>query len=344
MPVRPYIQGDEHQIIALFEKVFGHKISLDEWKWKFLQTPNDSNPFILLYEENDQILGHISLWVQDAFIDKKKTKIGTRVDTMVDPDARGKGIYKQLNQALLPYAEEEGIELLYGFPAETAKKLFIRYTNAQHIVDVPRLMYILRPVEAMTKKFSFLKWFKLLDQPIAAFRLRPFKQHHDGIQEITRCDERFDALQENGKAHFEVKLNRHKDYLNWRYFDHPERNYQMLAYIDNDEVKGYMVYRITEPDANGFCNGMLIDMDVADWDNDKVIQALIETAVTRMKKATVIQAWALSHMPTYHRLKKYGFIHKDSPMPMVAKETTADPIYTKDIEKWYITNGDLDSF
>src|SRR5690554_6031271 len=104
MGVRFYQPGDEEQINRLFTKVFQKERSLEEWKWKFVDKPGEMNPWILVFEENNQILGHISLWVNEAYINGQPQKIGVRIDTMVDPDARGKGIYRQLNNRMIDEA------------------------------------------------------------------------------------------------------------------------------------------------------------------------------------------------------------------------------------------------
>src|SRR5699024_6603563 len=153
-------------------------------------------------------------------IDEEIQKIGLRIDTMVDPEARGKGIYKQLIESQLEYAQERNITLLYGFPDEKAKELFMRYAEANHMEDVSRFALLLTPFTTAAKRNPFFKLFTKFDNLFVRRRLKKIEVN-EAIEEVNWCDERFDALQEKTKENAKVKVARHKEYLNWRYFEHP---------------------------------------------------------------------------------------------------------------------------
>ncbi|WP_246050156.1 GNAT family N-acetyltransferase [Aquibacillus sediminis] len=346
MTVRRYRAGDEQQIQALFEKVFKHKRSLSHWQWKFINTPTTTNPFILVFEEEGEILGHISLWVHDAFVDGKRTKLGLRVDTMVDPDAQGKGIYRKLNEHLFPEAKKDGISYVYGFPAAKAKQLFQRYTGAFHMTDMPRLVYVLRPLTLLSTKFSIMKVFSGFDRLVAAIRLGKFtKQSRNGeVREVEKFDQTFDQLAERLRNRYPVQLVRDAAYLNWRYREHPDYQYHVLGYYEKQELLGYLVYKIERNEQKGFTNGLIMDL-VVDENKQEVIQKeLLAIAMKKMSKVDMVQAWSLPSMELYDLLKKHGFIHKDSPVPLVGKEVTGTKTYASDYTNWFITTGDVDSF
>ncbi|KGP92417.1 hypothetical protein N780_13515 [Pontibacillus chungwhensis BH030062] len=339
MPIRTYQPGDEPKIQALFTKVFHKERSNEEWEWKFLQHPNAHNPWILLFEEEGEVLGHISLWIADAWIDGKQRTVGLRVDTMVDPDARGKGIYKKLNEKLLEEATEQGIDFLYGFPAEKAKELFLRYTGATHLTDMPRYVLMQRPVALLSSKLTPLKLFKMLDAPISKWQTRKLKPHGGTIEDVSEFDQAFDQLAEDTKHQAKAHLIRNAEYLNWRYTKHPEKTYKTFAYYKEETLRGYLTYSIEQkPD---YTNGFIIDWlarEEEDWD------ILLKEAAQRLKEVDVIQTWSLKATSSAKALEKHGFIHKDSPMPLVGKDIAHDTAHLHNDEAWYITPGDIDSF
>ena len=70
--IRFYQEGDESQIIYLFEKVYKKQITLDWWKWRYLRNPSDK-PQIALAFSGDQLVSHYA--VSPVFLSKRKTKI-----------------------------------------------------------------------------------------------------------------------------------------------------------------------------------------------------------------------------------------------------------------------------
>lgn len=338
MTVRRYHKGDEDQIQALFAKTFNHKRPLASWEWKFIKNPKQEQPFILVYEEENQLLGHISLWVTDAYLNGKQKRVGLRVDTMVDPEARGKGIYKKLNDSLIEEAKLDGIDYLYGFPAPKAKELFLRYTGASHLTDMPRWMLIQKPLSLLASKFSPLSILKPMDRLIGKFRSTNLNTKGYEIKNIHRCDEAFDHLAERSKSIAQGLVVRDAAYLNYRYFDHPEHHYTMIGVYKDGLLRGYVV---TRQQSGSFNNGMLVDWLAED---EKLWPVLLAAARKELKEVDVIQSWALLHSEAATTLKKEGFLHKDSPMPLVGK--AIDPAFTTmdHADQWFITPGDVDSY
>ncbi|SDO57688.1 GNAT family N-acetyltransferase [Halobacillus aidingensis] len=338
MTVRHYQPGDENQIQELFKKTFRQDRSLQSWSWKFIDNPKQTEPFILLYDEGGKILGHISLWITEAYIDGKKSKIGLRADTMVDPEARGKGIYKKLNDSLLVEAEHAGIDYLYGFPAPKAKELFLRYTGAHHMTDMPRWMFIQQPFSLLSTKVSPIGIFKPFDKIYKKFRGPKRIDNDYTFKKINKCDHSFDRLADQVRDHSHVMVVRDSAYLNWRYHDHPENTYDMYGLYEGEELKGYVV---TTKEEGKFTNGFIVDWLAL---HDDVWPLLLHQAFLNLHDADIIQTWCLEHSPPVKALKKQGFVHKDSPMPLVGKEISAHTVGLENPEKWFITPGDVDSF
>ncbi|GAA0436671.1 hypothetical protein GCM10008983_11750 [Lentibacillus halophilus] len=346
MTVRAYQTGDEPQIQALYHKVFEKDRSRDEWAWKFRDPPNALNPFIFVYEDDGALLGHIALWVSDAYINGVTEPIALRVDTMVDPDARGRGIYRQLNDAMLTAATDQGIKLLYGFPAAQAKEQLLKTTNAVHAGDVARHRVILDPVALAACVFSFLKPLKTL----GTWYKRWKRRHASGdvlpegwtLREVTTCDEQFDELADACQQMKPVMLKRDAAYLQWRYLRHPEATYRLIALSKDGHLQGYVVLTTeTVP----FKKGQAVIGHVVDalaYDDASVWEYLAKGAVATLAAADVIQLWASPDATAAHAFARIGVKEHDRPMPLVVNDLGADTGHH--LSDWWLTQGDVDSF
>lgn len=343
MAVRHYKKGDEDQILKLFEKVFRKTMSYKEWKWKYLDNPNRHEiPFTLVFEEDGKILGHTSLWVHKAVIDGEQKQIGLRIDTMVDPDARGKGIYRKLSERLIVDAEKEGISLLYGFPAPKAKELQIRYIGAHHLTDVHRWVYMNKPFSVAASKIKLLKVFSFLD-PIYRFFKRPFKKRSKKVDQYIQKVNTFDREFSFSALDEQVFLKRDTTYLNWRYVHHPINKYEILQWLEQDTVKGYVVYRTTTNEKN-LRIGFIVDLVATGENSDQIQLHLLEKALENMRSAHFIQAWTLPGQRIEKIFKKARFFQKDSPMPIVIRNINLNNIDLNNPANWFISMGDVDSF
>lgn len=339
MTVRRYQPGDEEQIQVVFEKTFKKKRSLKEWEWKFKHNPKFQQPFILVYEEDGKILGNFSLWMAEAFIHGEKKVIGLRVDTMVDPDARGRGIYKKLTDALFTEANNAGIDYLYGFPAPKAKELFIRYTGALELIQTPRLVHIQKPFTLLSTKVKPIRLLQPLDKLLSLRTNKSTLNQDITIQRINKFDSAFDQLAFDTRNLDSVLINRDSQYLNWRYIDHPTNEYRVHAMYKQEELQGYVITK--EENKGSYRNGFIVDLLAK---NEEAWLTLIDAAKQDLKDAALIQTWSLPHTIFSKSLKQKGFSHKDSPMPMVGIEVDPKLSTLGDYTEWFITPGDVDSF
>ncbi|WP_106496122.1 GNAT family N-acetyltransferase [Lentibacillus sp. Marseille-P4043] len=348
MAIRYYKTGDEGQIQELFKKVFNKERTLEHWEWKYIKNPQSLNPFILVYEEDQKIIGHIALWVANAYMEGKATKVALRVDTMVDPEARGKGIYRKLNEAMLAEAKESGISLLYGFPAPKAKELLLNTTNANYVEDISRYMLILDPGAIAANMYSFLSPIKSVGRVFKRLKQRKLKKTSLPVgwkvEAVEHCDQRFDQLAEKVKTIKPIMLKRDADYLNWRYLNHPENNYTILALTNNDELQGYVTVNKRKRD---FKNGQAMIGFIIDYlavEDKAVWEILLYSALTELQDVDMIQAWGFPGNIGTESLLHFGFKEKDKPMPLIVHELENNRNRYKNNHDWWLTQGDVDSF
>ncbi|WP_181346883.1 GNAT family N-acetyltransferase [Thalassobacillus sp. CUG 92003] len=348
MPIRPYQPGDEDRIQTLFTKVYEREQSMEEWRWKYEGPPRSDNPWILVYEEDGELLGHIGLWVMDAWIQGEPALLGLSLDAMVDPEAQLQGIYTELNKEMIQRARAEGLDYLYGFPTEEAKYHLLRHTEGIHLASITRYRSTLNPGALAANFHPALKSFNTVGKGYrkALFRA-PAAPVSEGrvIEEVLHCDERFDELAESAAQAKPIMVQRTADFLNWRYFDRPDKPYRMIALWEADKVLGYVVFSIEEV---AHRKGVYSVANIVDWlalDDPDVRKQLARTIREHVKHCDVLQSWAMKGDSASHQLlTKIGVRRKDEPMPVVVHHLGHLDAVFFNANNWRLLQGDVDTF
>jgi hypothetical protein len=97
-------------------------------------------------------------------------------------------------------------------------------------------------------------------RPLLSTRVR--QRGVDGfvVSELTEFDSRFDAFS-NSRNGLELSVLRDAAYLQWRYREHPTREYDALVCEENGEVCGYCVLSV-EATESRLARGYIVDLQV----------------------------------------------------------------------------------
>lgn len=343
MGIRFGQENDEKEINRLFQLVFGKQRSLNHWYWKYTRHPHNELPFILVYERNNHIVGHVALWVSSCYISGVEKKVGLRIDTMVDPQSRNQGIYQKLNEELLKIARQGGVEILYGFPAPKAKQKLLQRTQAANAGEISRYVLLLNPVKAASSKIKGLKLLNITGELYKRMRLRGRRKDWPSawkIEPVSQCDDRFTELAVKTNKLKRIMIKRDKFYLNWRYHQHPDNTYNMLAISFENSLCGYIVTKQeTKKAGSTFINvGTIVD-----WlsiEDEQARKYVIEAGISQLQNSDVIQTW-MTPGNGADLLKQSGFIEKDKPASLII-HSLLDKDYT--LDDWWLTLGDVDSY
>lgn len=317
MTIRDGKQSDNASVQRLFKKVFNKEHSASYWEWKYRRPL--SRPIVLIWEEDETILGHIAVWVLPAYVKGQPAEIGLRIDTMVDPEARGKGIYRKLNQEMMKRAAEADIQMLYGFPSPMAQAPLLKYTAASHKTDIARWMMMFPLLSSAGKK-----------------------KYGGRVERITAFDSRFDTLAEALKGQAEVHIKKSAAFLNWRYQNHPVYSYITLGLFKEEKLKGFIVIKkekkmIKKMPVN---IGSIVDISAVE---QKDADVLLAHGAGKLKSCAAVQLWTLPGSKLETSLRKLRFQKKDHPLPFVTHNLTHDASLDNP-ENWLIAQGDVDSF
>ena len=260
--IRPYRAGDEHAILATFNRVFRETNgagyvdrSLDFWHWQYRDTPEGHRISVAVTEDGTVAAHYAGVPMRVA------TPHGTRVfvhivDSFVHPEHRAglkaPGLFVT---TALPWFKDcyaRGDAIPYGFPVPRAERIGQRYL---HYHRLRSLDYLCRAVDA----------------PCAATPGIEVRQMH--------ClDRQVDALFAEFAATHTCLTVRSARYLTWRYLEVPGQPFEILGAYRHGELLGLCVLSLGNglvPDAVAIVDWMVPDL------RSEAVAALLAAAAER---------------------------------------------------------------
>lgn len=189
--------------------------------------------------------------------------IGQTGDVMSHPDARGHGFFTRLDRAAMQRTAELGWPVVFGLPNRQSAPLFLERLGWKGVGRLRPWTFVLCPgPEARRERLRagrLAAWFtpwayrrgrqarKAL-APRAEFRVVPVERFGPWVEPLVRVvGERYAWM-----------VRRDADWLNWRFFDSPNRRFDALRVLDeSDATIAYAVLQKPEP---GRALGFLVDL------------------------------------------------------------------------------------
>lgn len=249
---RPYKKGDEEQIIALFNEVFGSEFrqyrNPDQWVHDYIDNPLGPSVIYLAVDESARIVGHYALSRRVLEFKNRSIPAGLSLDTMVSPKYRGRGIFGKLARRAYSNAAENGIHLVYGFPNDNSKNYFFSKLKWQALPSLPFRAHPLKPrslFDGSLGQIANAVWAPISNQILKADPSESSIRETDFNQEIP------------GTVPF-FHCRRDSKFLNWRFADVADRTYLKYGYYNDNKLTGYIVGRAVE--YGGLRGGAVVDL------------------------------------------------------------------------------------
>ena len=247
LPVRPFREGDETQLVALFASVFGHSIDEPHWRWK-LDHATPETPNVLLAMSADrpvfQYAGIPTLFsIAGSHVDAMVS-----VDTMTAPDFRRRGLLTRVATDAYARWRDAGISFVLGLPNEQwgSRASALGWLP---LFKLQRLVLPLRP-EAMLAHRLSLPWLRQL--PLVStlwngwLSRPPAADKEVEIRRVTTAGAEFDALWERCEPDAEFGVIRDRRWVQWRFLSCPSRRYQVRLAMRGRDPVGYVAWHLVE--------------------------------------------------------------------------------------------------
>ncbi|MGI6120118.1 MAG: GNAT family N-acetyltransferase [Desulfosporosinus sp.] len=353
-----YLPENLAETIEMTREYYGDSWISDPAFLKWQYEANPAGPALIQLArdaETEQLAGQYVV-IPMRFKVSEQTIIGTlSLNTLTRQIFSGQGIFTGLAKVVYQHCADQGVKFCYGFPNPNSYPGFTKKLGFTDLGNVPLLLRPLNPKALVREKFG--QWLAPLALPFQSiFRVKDHSDDSYEVYPLTACNlAALDLFWTKIQHKYPIMGIRDADYLRWRYFDIPLRDYQVYGVRrkSSSALLGYIVGRCTE--VAGMSCGMIVDFLVSSDQpaagKDLLNRLLRFFVANHMNLAGSLM---LPHTEEYRLLKAAGFftcpkILEPQPFPVVYRrfspslgvETAkADPFLR--LKHWFLTMGDYD--
>ena len=273
---------------------------IESLRWQYLRNPT-GQVFVDFALSGTRIASIYA--TQPAFF-RLKDQVGVAaqsVDTLVDRDFRGRGLFTRRAQVVYDRIREAGGGLVYGFPNGHSARGFFGKLGWTSLDPVP---FIVRPLRTgyffskLFKKASVLDWPLPVRGSTAEF-----------IVDNPPLDHRFDSLWHAFSNSIECAVDRDATYMKWR-LNKPNEHYQTLGVFSGEELQAFCAFKVV--DKHGGRIAYIVEL-LHRPESEAAATALLNEALRRAKsqRADLAMAWNFRHSPNHRAFKRAWF----APLP-----------------------------
>jgi GNAT superfamily N-acetyltransferase len=345
--VRDGNKMDMEGILSLRGVVFRQeeKDKLDPrfWGWEFLEGP-DGQGWIYIVEDGSKIVGHFAD-IPRSFSVQGEPILGTlSLDLMVHPDYWRRGIFEALGRYGIERVRKENGRFLIAFPIRQETIHGLKKIGWKEVVKLPVLVYPIR-FSGIINRYLHFPLLSLVAGGVVRFlyvlcyRLkRRNGMEKIEIEEMGSLDDQFDHFWQEALSLYPIIGVRNRNYLTWRYLQHPTRTYTIYRAKKSGEMKGYIVLR--KVDLLNFNSAVIVDLLALD---EVTLTALVERGIQHSRqKGTDLLAFMVPRGHPYDKiLRKRGFLPSPKTFQFMVYFHSKREIFNSP-ENWYVNWGDTD--
>ena len=339
-------KSENESILRLTKRVFGDQEIAQQpyFEWQYIQNPF-GKAIISLAKEEEEVIGANSVIPIDIWIERKLIKSALACNVQVDPKYQNQGIFSKLLKSMDPVVTKNNIPFLYAVPNDNSYNAFIKH-NSIKISSLPLYVKILKPSKYFDSQLG--KILKNFD-----FIWKPKKSENSHIEKFNeKFSNEFEEILEKVLERVPILVNRSVEFLEWRYNQHPTRDYQTFILKEDGHIKGYIICRITTVNTKriGVIVDFLINADTKDKNN---LKNLVGIAINELYNngASVIIATFNDKFLEGEILKKSGFFKAPEFLKPESLNCIIMPFEknkfvekVKNYNNWFFSFGDYDVF
>jgi hypothetical protein len=351
--VRWFSSANVNDYLDLYEETFGVRPGGDYLLWKYTGHPLSFSAASVAFNET-QFIGALGS-IPKTFKIKKDTLIGTHeLDMMVKKEYRNKGIFFKLFKFRLTTPPEREVSLSLGMNDRVLRAFAERFLGYRDVDTVPQFKRILDTSSYLEQKFGGKLVGKLLELPLflafkcidlfAWLRVTLAGTRYE-LRKTDHFDERFDDLWEKVSEDIGVAVVRDRAYLNWRYSENPQCNYEIYYAEDHrDRIAGFVVFSILPAPHD---TGVILEL-IVDPARRGAAWMLLRKALSGMNGlgSKTVVSWSFPHQTSTGVMRAMGFRMSEQNLFLQVRRVSEklDWEYITDRNKWFISMGDNDFY
>jgi hypothetical protein len=358
LQIRTYAPGDEAQILALCESVFGSSLNLEEWRWRNFGNPAGQGLVVVAQEkQSGRIIGHLAGVSTDLKVGDSSRKAFLLVDSVVEPSRQGRGAHAALTFEISRKACDREGGFGFGLPNKHAYLPTLKL-GATRVLTVPLFFKVLDWKKLLRARLHSHFLANALGGLIQTFQRSSRARNPDtfSLREVNRFGDEADRLWHRTAPQCGISAIRTAIQLNWRYFECPKSPYRVFSVSRSGEWKGYVVIRMLEK--WGLRLGTLVDL-FFEPDCVEAGKLLINRAETELREQGANLLWGLFSAPESYQklLSQAGFFRTllrrtARPFHLLADFVSIEHLRSdlaerdgallKQADQWFLSLGDTD--
>lgn len=301
------LPNESENILKLMSICFKREFSRDWFEWFNLNCPfGKNNIFIAEDLDNSDIVGVYGLLPYKCIINNKIVDSLLCTNVMTHPDYGGRGIFTQLGR--------------YALSSEFKNGKF------KFSLGVPNANAIKGHLKIGWTVFSNLTFYK----------------KHINAKTNFEGEQIFEFTDDHGAFATKISMNnnfsvlKNSDFLNWRYFERPDKEYIIYEIRSNGVLSGFIVLKYF--DANNYKKLHILDIYAV---NDVFYMKLIDIATSLASDCDELNCWQIDNSQQIKPFLQAGFVSfPEKNILIMFNNKVEDPIE----DKWLFTLGDNDVY
>jgi hypothetical protein len=332
--------SDRGRLISALSRFLSPNSNEERFDWLYQQNPfGAARVWIAEDESGCGIVGVASAFPR-IFQEGHKSFMGFVLgDFCMDPRFRSLGPAVQLQRACLGGVRENDIGLVYDFPSAAMVAVYSRLgmsTNERIVRHAKHLRMENLLARAIPSRGASRLIGAILDMAIQVGEKK--RRQAVGLSfesQKEACRQEFTDLVPQASLSLGPCLARTAEYLNWRYFRHPFKTYEMIVARRGRSLSAYVVYAVEGEDA--------AIVDLFGLPDVESLQSLLffVLRVLRGRKVSMVSAPLLASHPWAGTFSRAGFVPRESmPVLLFSDRSGADGNRVSKIR--FLTEGDRD--
>ena len=339
--LRKALPSEFDAIYDLIDDAFGVKRPRPLYDWIYRSNPQGlARCWVIVDRETGRLVWVTAGWPWPMARGETPRIVGLMGDVATARDWQRQGVVPVLRSNLISHPSDEN-EVLIGWPNAKTVRWLEKTGNTHRIVGpLPRAVFYLRGRTRLARSawspFVAGALGTALDAATAASRaLTRGGDRELRIEEVPRFDSSFDAPLRLHAGSPDFWIPHDAEFLNWRYCDHPVREYRALGALRGDVLLAYCVLGLDGRRAT------LMEF-VAPEDPTRVRRALLAAAIEAARSAGCdrIEVFATARWRHWPFLRASNFIDRRSEYYLYLRHHSTTQMR---VEDWQILPGDHDS-
>lgn len=323
---------------ALLHGVRREDFDLAFMDWWFFQNPTHEGLLAGVFD-GDKLVGYVGFAAQHLRVEGRRVSAAILSSAFTHPDYRGKGLFSRLIRYLVEVAGERGHEAVFGWPNETALRIYLGRLGFS----------VMFPVNRSARPVSFGPLGRRLGRPGvfvaeiagAAFdRIVPLGLGRHRYEIGPPGEQEWEGFMAKALAASDCLLERPRAYVRWR-LSRPRRDYiEVLLRDERGALRAWAAARLPIP---GEPSRLHVGDHVVAPRSRGALRALFAACALEARHRSIEQVYTIARSPRFgSTLAPLGFLTRPSSTPIVAIATSGADLAP--YRAWEYRDADMDMF